>query len=63
MQCLHPHNLSQAILDRCKTSCALKEQHYADQTSGKQKFNNQSPDADQTSGKQKFNNQSPEEYL
>lgn len=44
MQCLHPHNLSQAILDRCKTSCALKEQHYADQTSGKQKFNNQSPE-------------------
>ncbi|XP_067602287.1 integrin beta-8 isoform X1 [Pseudorca crassidens] len=33
MQCLHPHNLSQAILDRCKTSCTLKEQHYVDQTS------------------------------
>lgn len=42
MQCLHPHNLSQAILDRCKTSCTLKEQHYVDQTSGKQKVNNQS---------------------
>uniref|UniRef100_A0A8D0Q8L2 Integrin beta n=1 Tax=Sus scrofa TaxID=9823 RepID=A0A8D0Q8L2_PIG len=33
VQCLHPHNLSQAILDQCKTSCALKEQHYADQMS------------------------------
>ncbi|KAB0396207.1 hypothetical protein E2I00_007055, partial [Balaenoptera physalus] len=33
VQCLHPHNLSQAILDRCKTSCTLKEQHYVDQTS------------------------------
>uniref|UniRef100_G3RQ61 Integrin beta n=1 Tax=Gorilla gorilla gorilla TaxID=9595 RepID=G3RQ61_GORGO len=34
MQCLHPHNLSQAILDQCKTSCALMEQqHYVDQTS------------------------------
>lgn len=39
MQCLHPHNLSQAILDRCKTSCALMEQHYMDQTSGKPKLN------------------------
>ncbi|XP_007980118.3 integrin beta-8 isoform X2 [Chlorocebus sabaeus] len=34
VQCLHPHNLSQAILDQCKTSCALMEQqHYVDQTS------------------------------
>ncbi|XP_040147677.1 integrin beta-8 isoform X3 [Ictidomys tridecemlineatus] len=33
MQCLHPHNLSQAILDQCKTSCALMDQHYGHQTS------------------------------
>ncbi|XP_076978341.1 integrin beta-8 isoform X2 [Tamandua tetradactyla] len=33
VQCLHPHNLSQAILDKCKTSCALMEQHYVEQTS------------------------------
>ncbi|XP_007532323.1 integrin beta-8 isoform X1 [Erinaceus europaeus] len=33
VQCLHPHNLSQAILDQCKTSCALKGPHYMDQTS------------------------------
>lgn len=39
VQCLRPHNLSQAILDRCKTSCALMEQHYMEQTSGKPKLN------------------------
>uniref|UniRef100_G1S411 Integrin beta n=1 Tax=Nomascus leucogenys TaxID=61853 RepID=G1S411_NOMLE len=34
MQCLPPHHLSQAVLDQCKTSCALMEQqHYVDQTS------------------------------
>ncbi|XP_036183845.1 integrin beta-8 isoform X3 [Myotis myotis] len=33
VQCLHPHNLSQAILDRCKSSCAFMQQHYVDQTS------------------------------
>ncbi|XP_033613030.1 integrin beta-8 isoform X2 [Fukomys damarensis] len=33
MQCLHPHNLSQAVLAQCKTSCALLDQHYVEQTS------------------------------
>ncbi|XP_074196927.1 integrin beta-8 isoform X4 [Rhinolophus sinicus] len=33
VQCLHPHNLSQVLLDRCKTSCAFMEQHYVDQAS------------------------------
>uniref|UniRef100_A0A8I3WHF1 Integrin beta n=1 Tax=Callithrix jacchus TaxID=9483 RepID=A0A8I3WHF1_CALJA len=35
VQCPHPHNLSQAILDQCKTSCAPMEQqqHFVDQTS------------------------------
>ncbi|XP_023446130.2 integrin beta-8 isoform X2 [Dasypus novemcinctus] len=33
MQCLHPHNLSQAVLDQCKTTCALLEQPYMEQTS------------------------------
>ncbi|XP_049749247.1 integrin beta-8 isoform X2 [Elephas maximus indicus] len=32
VQCLHPHNLSQAILDQCKSSCALMEHHSVDQT-------------------------------
>lgn len=35
MQCLHPHNLSQAVLDQCKTTCAVMEQHRVDQASGK----------------------------
>lgn len=35
MQCLHSHNLSQALLDQCKTSCAVMEQHRVDQASGK----------------------------
>ena len=33
LQCLHPHNLSQAALDQCKSSCAVMEQHRMDQTS------------------------------
>ncbi|XP_041494839.1 integrin beta-8 isoform X2 [Microtus oregoni] len=33
MQCLHSHNLSQALLDQCKTSCAVMEQHRVDQAS------------------------------
>ncbi|XP_063095306.1 integrin beta-8 isoform X2 [Cavia porcellus] len=33
MQCLHPHNLSQAVLAQCKTSCALLDQLYVDQAS------------------------------
>lgn len=35
MQCLHSHNLSQAVLHQCKTSCAIMEQHHVDQASGK----------------------------
>lgn len=33
VQCLHPHNLSQAILDQCRTSCASTEQPYVEQAS------------------------------
>ncbi|XP_040820820.1 integrin beta-8 [Ochotona curzoniae] len=33
VQCLHPHNLSQAILDQCRTSCASPEQAYLEQVS------------------------------
>ncbi|CAH6779582.1 Itgb8 [Phodopus roborovskii] len=33
MQCLHPHNLSQAVLHQCKTSCAVMQQHRVDQAS------------------------------
>lgn len=33
MQCLHAHNLSQALIDQCKTSCDVLEQHRLDQGS------------------------------
>ncbi|XP_004702767.1 integrin beta-8 [Echinops telfairi] len=31
--CLHPHNLSQALLEQCQASCARAEQQSTDQTS------------------------------
>ncbi|XP_038193862.1 integrin beta-8 [Arvicola amphibius] len=33
VQCLHSHNLSQALLDQCKTSCAVMEERRMEQAS------------------------------